>query len=168
MKKIIFVIAIVIILFFVLNSIAKNYPHTILSVFFYIKSPPPAVWNQITVDYKYGMHVVQHDNSTITIHYWGKEGEEGVNITLLSKPTAQYLLDRKNNSNDFTRISAKFDYFDGHKVYIEDKIKNSNGMYMRIYYLMDTPVYFGYGGPRDRLAVYQYVLESIKVPKIVQ
>ena len=145
---------------FVWNYLVRYYPYEILSLRSYLTEIPPITWNGITVDYKFGMHVIKHESS-ITIHYWGKEGEEGVGIFLRSKPTKDLLRERKSSDGMFTEISGIFAQFKGNDAYIEEKIKKTNNRYMKLYHVLNLPIAFGYGGPPERMAVYEEVINSI-------
>lgn len=145
---------------FIWNYVVRNYPYEILSFRSYISDTPPITWRGITVDYKFGMHAVHH-NSSITIHYWGREGEEGVGIYFRSKPGKDLLRERTKETGNFTEVSASYTKFKGNDVYVEEKIKNSNKMYMKLYHLLDFPIEFGYGGSSERMAAYEGVIDSI-------
>jgi len=137
----------------------KNYPYEILAIKSYVNEHPPIIWNGIKVKYNFGMHVIYHDSS-ITIHQWGKEGEEGVGIFIKDKPMRCWL-NEHHAIEELTNISSYDGIYKDDHAYITESIKNNNKRYMKRYYLLDLPIFFGYAGPPERLSAYQAVLDSI-------
>ena len=164
--SLIVMLAIIAISYSLWRFMVRNYPYKILAVKSYISEQPPIIWNGIKVNYGFGMHVVYHDSS-ITIHQWGKEGQEGVGIFLKDK-TMRYWLNEHPDGEELKLISSFDGTYKGDRAYITENIKNDNGRYMKRYYLLDFPIFFGYAGPPERLSAYQAVLDSIDYSKFKQ
>ena len=145
---------------FVWGYIQNNHHNLIYSIYSYITQYPPIKWNGVYIDYKYGMHVSTY-NSSISIQYYGRENEESLGVFMEDDPVLDNYTKRNYSGTGFTFISGKFNEYNGHKVYTEELIKDSNKRYMKIYHILDLPIALGYAGPTERLPEYQYVIDSI-------
>lgn len=140
----------------------KKYPIQALSIYSYIKEQPPVVWNNVRVDFNFGIHYYDHGDS-ISFHYWGKEGQEGVSIVkdfILSEDE----IINSTKSQDVSKVlSISSGYIDGHPTIEVDKIKKINGEFFKNIYIPDLKIAIGYGGPADRFVKYQHIISSIHI-----
>ena len=140
----------------------KKFPIQALSLYSYVKDRPPVVWNNVMADFNFGIHYYDHGDS-ISFHYWGKEGQEGVSIVKNFTLSKDEIINSTKSQDIFEVLSISSGSIDGYSTIEVDKIKKINGEFFRNIYIPDINVAIGYGGPRDRFSKYQHIISSIHI-----
>lgn len=140
----------------------KKYPIEALSIYSYIKERPPIVWNSLMIDYNFGIHYYDHGDS-ISFHYWGKEGQEGISVVKNIKFSKEEIINIANTQQKFELLSISSGSIDGHPTIEIDKIKKINGEFFKNVYIPDIDIAIGYGGPSDRYAQYVHIISSLHI-----
>jgi hypothetical protein len=140
----------------------KKYPIEALSIFSYIKDYPPIVWNNVMINYNFGIHYYDHKDS-ISFHYWGKEGQEGISVVKDITLSKEDIINTAISQKEFKLLSISPGVIDGHQTIEVEKIKNINGEFYKSIYILDRNIAVGYGGPRDRYMQYEHIISSLHI-----
>ncbi len=135
-------------------------PYGIQALWTYITQRPPIEWNGLTIDYKYGMDVMEYGD-WIAIQYLGKGNEESLRVQLMGKQSIEQFKSRSYNGTGFTFISDRIAKQYGHEIYVLTIKKDDNNRYMVIYHVIDLDIAIGYAGPQERFSAYEEVIDSI-------
>lgn len=154
MKKIFLITPFAVLAFF---TFANIFPCQYLSLKFYILNTPPIYWNDITINYNYGMFSIKDDKS-ICFYYYDNTNE-GICIKKMNSNDTTY---EKIDKNEWNYINTNQILYNNYNAIQVEKTKKSNDYYYNIIYIPDKKIAVGYLGLRENYYKYKELIDRIR------
>jgi len=119
---------------------------------------PPIHWNDIDIDYRYGMFAI-NDSDSICFYYY-RDTTDGVCIKKMMFDITDY---ENEGKMKWGKINISKFIFNNHSALLVEKVEKNSNNYYNIIYIPDKKIAIGYLGLEENYSSYKEFIYNIKI-----